>query len=72
MKTLKLSYTTTAEKVKLIPDRGGYLMPINVAADGVACTINTRYEQPSLPNDILTLAHYPKTAVLLEIEHKQE
>lgn len=71
MKIIKLTCTTTATKVKPLPDGYGYLLPVNTAADGVACTINTRYEQPSLPNDILTLAHYPKTAVLLEIEHNQ-
>ena len=45
---------------------GGYLMPVNVAAQGTACTLNTRYEQMALPLDILSLAHYPKTVVLME------
>ena len=47
-------------------DWGGYLMPVNVAAHGTACTLNTRYEQMALPLDILSLAHYPKTVVLME------
>ena len=43
-------------------------MPVNVAAQGTACTLNTRYEQMGLPLDILSLAHYPKTVVLMEID----
>ena len=45
---------------------GGYCLPINTAAGGVACTLNTRYDGMQLPEDILTLAHYPKTVVLRE------
>lgn len=40
--------------------------PVNVCRDGVACTINTRYEAMALPLDILSLAHYPKTVILVE------
>ena len=47
-------------------DWGGDLMPVNVARHGTACTLNTRYEQMALPLDILSLAHYPKTVVLME------
>ena len=46
--------------------RGGYCLPVNTAAGGVACTINTRYDDLSEVSDILTLAHYPKTVVLRE------
>ena len=67
MKTIKPIYTTFSHKIKLIR-WGGYLMPVNVAAQGTACTLNTRYEQMALPLDILSLAHYPKTVVLMEID----
>ena len=42
------------------------MVPINVASGGVACTINTRYDAMQLPEDILSLAHYPKTVLLIE------
>lgn len=60
---IKLSVTTVASSK---PIRGGVLLPVNVAAAGVACTLNTRYDGMQLPEDILTLAHYPKTVVLVE------
>lgn len=41
-------------------------MPINTTTGGCACTLNTRYDGMQLPEDILTLAHYPKTVVLRE------
>jgi len=44
----------------------GYLLPVNTAAGGLACTLNTRYEAMALPLDILSLAHYPKTVILIE------
>lgn len=47
-------------------NRGGQ-MCVNVTADNCACTINTRYEAMALPKDILSLAHYPKTVVLIEL-----
>lgn len=65
MNKIRLGYTTYAEVVRCIGNIG-YMMAINTASDDVACTINTRYEQPSLPNDILSLAHYPKTVILIE------
>lgn len=40
-------------------------MAVNVTRDCCACTLNTRYEDMALPNDILSLAHYPKTVVLV-------
>lgn len=50
------------------PVGGGYLLPVNTAMGGVCCTLNTRYEAMSEPSDILTLAHYPKTIVMIEYE----
>ena len=44
----------------------GYLLPVNTTTGGCACTLNTRYDGMQLPEDILTLAHYPKTVVLIE------
>lgn len=64
MKTIILKYTTFSHKIK--PIGRGYLMPVNVAVHGTACTLNTRYEQMALPLDILSLAHYPKTVVLMK------
>lgn len=39
------------------------IRPQNVCSGGVACTLNTRYENAAI-KDYVTLAHYPKTAVL--------
>lgn len=44
------------------------MLAINVCAGGVACTLNTRYEDMSLPMDILSLRHFPKTVVLYKYE----
>ena len=63
MKNIKLSQTTIGPPKAY---RGGYCLPVNTAAGGVCCTINTRYDGMQLPEDILTLAHYPKTVVLIE------
>ena len=63
MTTIKLHSTTSATAKPL---RGGYCLPVNTASGGVACTLNTRYDGMQLPEDILTLAHYPKTVVLRE------
>ncbi len=64
MTALPLSQTTSA------PPRlfrgGGQIVPVNVASGGVACTLNTRYDAMQLPEDILSLAHYPKTVLLIE------
>ena len=65
MTTIELHQTTSAP---IKPLRGGYLLPVNTASGGVACTLNTRYDGMQLPEDILTLAHYPKTVVLVEYE----
>lgn len=45
--------------------RGGQQEAVNVTRDGCCCTLNTRYEDMALPSDILTLAHFPKTVVLI-------
>ena len=47
--------------------RGGYCQPVNVTADGCAATITTRYDAVG-PTNILTLAHYPMTVILIEYE----
>ncbi len=58
----KLSYTSQAE-----PRQSGdkRLIPVNVCRGGTAATITTRYGSMDTTN-ILTLAHYPMTAVLIE------
>lgn len=38
------------------------LVPQNVCRGGVACTLNTRYEDAAV-TDYITLRHYPKTGV---------
>ena len=48
--------------------RGGWECGANVTKDLTSCTLNTRYEDLSEISDILTLAHYPKTVVLLNYE----
>ena len=65
MTTIKLKRTTSATAK---PIRGGYCLPVNTASGGVACTLNTRYDGMQLPEDILTLAHYPKRVRLVEYE----
>lgn len=62
-KPLLLSQTTFAPPRRL---QKGYLLPVNTAAGGLACTLNTRYEAMALPLDILSLSHYPKTVILIE------
>ena len=42
------------------------LWPCNVCVDGVACTINTRYAASFYPKAIISLAHYPRTVVLIK------
>lgn len=43
------------------------LHPVNVCRGGVSCTVTTRYGAMDTTN-ILTLAHYPMTAVLIEYD----
>lgn len=64
MNTIKLQQTTSATAKPI--RGGGYFLPVNVTTGGCACTLNTRYDGMQLPEDILTLAHYPKTVVLRE------
>ena len=44
--------------------RGGWECGANVTKDLTSCTLNTRYEDLG-ETHILTLAHFPKTVVLL-------
>ena len=43
------------------------IMAANVCVRGVCCTLNTRYEDMG-QDDIISLAHYPKTVVLYEYD----
>lgn len=43
------------------------IRPWNVCNGGVACTLNTRYENASI-NDYHSLAHFPKTCVMYVYE----
>lgn len=61
--TLPLAATTSAAPRTT---RVGYFLPVNTTSGGLCCTLNTRYEAMSLPLDILSLAHYPKTVILCE------
>ena len=42
-------------------------IPVNTAMDGVCVTLTTRYEAIGI-NDILTLAHFPRTVILVKYE----
>ena len=48
--------------------KGGWECGANVTKDLTSCTLNTRYEDLGEVSDILTLAHFPKTVVLLNYE----
>lgn len=61
--TLPLSQTSFAPPRRL---QNCSLLPVNTAAGGLVCTLNTRYEAMALPLDILSLSHYPKTVILIE------
>lgn len=58
------SLTKVASARTLI--RGGQMRPVNVTAGECAATITTRYEMIG-PTNILSLAHYPMTVVLIEL-----
>lgn len=47
------------------------LVPQNVCRGGVACTLNTRYEDGAV-SDYINLAHYPKTVVRYVYEKKKQ
>lgn len=70
MITINLALTSSAPPRYIKTIWGGWqiLVPVNVASGGVACTLNTRYDGLSETTDIITLAHYPKTVVLIEYE----
>ena len=48
------------------PFRGGQRQAVNVTDGGCCATITTRYEAICCSN-ILTLAHYPMTVILMEL-----
>ena len=41
--------------------------PLNVCMDGVAVTLNTRYERLCIEH-LMSLAHFPRTDVMIEYE----
>ena len=43
------------------------IIPQNVCQGGVACTLNTRYDNAAI-KDYVTLSHFPKTCVLYVFE----
>lgn len=47
--------------------RGGQIRAINVTNDDCAATLTTRYDAVG-PTNIITLAHYPMTTILVEYE----
>lgn len=49
------------------PTRGGQIRAINTTADGCAATLTTRYDAVG-PTNIISLAHYPMTVVLIEYD----
>lgn len=61
---MELKKTKTAKEK---PIRGGYLIPINVTRDECCATLTTRYEAISIGN-IITLAHFPMTTILVKYE----
>lgn len=66
----RLSLTAIAEPLQTDDHRRLY--PANVCRGGVSCTLNTRYDELSETTDIITLAHFPKTVVLIEYEPENE
>ena len=65
----RLSLTAIAEPLQTDDHRSLY--PVNVCRGGVSCTLNTRYDGLSETTDIITLAHFPKTVVLIEYEQNE-
>lgn len=43
------------------------LQPLNTCADGVAVTVNTRYENCCIEH-FMSLAHFPRTGVTVEYD----
>ena len=56
---------TKVGKSRLL-NEGGRQQPVNVTSDMCAATITTRYENIG-PTNILSLAHYPMTVVMIEL-----
>lgn len=65
----RLPQTAIAEPLQTDDHRRLY--PVNVCRGGVSCTLNTRYDGLSETTDIITLAHFPKTVVLIEYEQNK-
>lgn len=61
---MELKITKTAKEK---PVGGGYLIPINVTRDECCATLTTRYEAIGISN-IITLAHFPMTTILVKHE----
>lgn len=57
---------TKVGKSHLLNEGGGRQQPVNVTSDMCAATITTRYENIG-PTNILSLAHYPMTVVMIEL-----
>lgn len=47
---------------------GKILTPANTTADGTCATLTTRYEAIG-PTNILSLAHFPMTVILIEYDN---
>ena len=63
---LTLSLTTHGRP--LAAGGGRKLYPVNTCRGGVSCTLNTRYDDLSETTDVLTLAHFPKTVILISYD----
>ena len=61
---MELRITKTAKEK---PVRDGYLIPVNVTKDECCATLTTRYEAIGISN-IITLAHFPMTTILVKHE----
>ena len=61
---MTLSITTHTDRHRI---SGGVLQAINVCQGGTAATVTARYSAMCHSN-ILTLAHYPMTAILYEYD----
>lgn len=64
---MKLNLVKTTFVSPRVSIRGGYQSVVNTTADGLCCTLNTRYEEIGI-NHILSLAHFPRTVVLIDYE----
>lgn len=62
-----INFKTTKTTPPRQLNRGGQMMAVNVTNDNACATITTRYNQMCATN-IITLAHYPMTAVLYQYD----